>query len=389
MYVPERWIQRILLDKFRIQFRKTDVRRSENIVLDINRDCTRNQKKILVCYLDYDRAAYSLRHNAEHTNAQEMCQIIKVLIDMDFRIDVCDCSNKEAVYEMPENYYDYIFGLGDMFWYAKEHNPNAFTILYMTENPYYVSYQKETERVQYFHERTGRTASLCRTGLFYHEDDEKKADAVVCVGEKTYYNAIQNPVIRVFPSAFKNPLCENPLESREKKNFLVLGVHGFVHKGNDILIEVFQKHKDWNLYLCGTNIDKECKSLGYQRTENIIDCGFVNTGSEKFCNLIKKCMFVLLPSCSEGMSTGLMTCMMHGMIPITMHGNGMDELEQYCLFFENYLIENVEKKLSEVTEMDDVYCRELSGMIYEYANREFTLGRYTENIREAFTQLLK
>ena len=118
MYTSERFIQRFLLEKFRIQFRKVDARRSENIVLDINKDCTAEQKRILVCYLDYGRSSYSLRHNVEHTNSQEMCQIIKVLIDMNFRIDVCDCANKEAIYEMPKNYYDYIFGLGELFWYA-------------------------------------------------------------------------------------------------------------------------------------------------------------------------------------------------------------------------------------------------------------------------------
>ena len=100
MYTSERFIQRFLLEKFRVQFRKVDARRSENIVLDINKDCTAEQKRILVCYLDYGRSSYSLRHNVEHTNSQEMCQIIKVLIDMNFRIDVCDCANKEAIYDV-------------------------------------------------------------------------------------------------------------------------------------------------------------------------------------------------------------------------------------------------------------------------------------------------
>ena len=388
MYTSERFIQRFLLEKFRVQFRKVDARRSENIVLDINKDCTAEQKRILVCYLDYGRSSYSLRHNVEHTNSQEMCQIIKVLIDMNFRIDVCDCANKEAIYEMPENYYDYIFGLGDLFWYAVEHNPEAFSILYMTENPYYISYQYEMERIQYFYKRTGKRIAFCRTGKFYHKDDEKHADAIICVGEKKYYDDIKNPVVRVFPSAFKNPYFENLFENRKKTNFLVLGVHGFVHKGNDLLMEVFQKHKEWNLYMCGTNIDKECRELGYKRTENIIDCGFVNTGSEKFCELLEKCTFVLLPSCSEGMSTGLMTCMRHGLIPVTMHGTGMDELEEYCLFFDDYFVENVERKLAEVVEMEDTVCNRLSKNIYEYANREFTLENYTKNIRMAFKELL-
>lgn len=379
----------MLLEKFRIQFRKTDVRRSENITRNINKDCLVNQPKILICYLDYDRTAYSLQNNMEHTNSQEMCQIIKVLIDMNFCIDVCACDNKEAIYEIPENYYDYILGLGDMFRYAMLHNPTAFSILYMTENPYYISFKYEMERIHYFFERTGKKTTLCRTGKFYHEDDEKQVNAVICVGEKKYFSHLQCEVMRVFPSAFKNSFIENPTEDRKKTNFLVLGVHGFVHKGNDILIEVFQQHKDWNLYMCGTNIEGECKKLGYRLTDNIFNCGFVNTASEDFARLLCKCAYVLLPSCSEGMSTGLMTCMMHGVVPITMHGIGMDELDEYCLFFEDYKIEAVEQKLLEVTVLQENAYKSLSNKIYKYANKEFTLEKYTEHVRDILQKILR
>lgn len=389
MYIPERWIQKVLLHKFHIQFRKTDARRSENAVLNINRDCTKQQKKVLVCYLDYGRASYALSHGQEHTNSQEMCQIIRVLIELDCCIDVCDCSNPEAIGEIAENYYDYIFGLGDMFRYAGEHNPHAHAILYMTENPYDVSYQKEMERIAYFKERTGRTIPLCRSGVYYKQGDEQRADAIVCVGETTYFAKNSKRVIRVMPSAFKNPFTENDFSKRKQTHFLVLGVHGFVHKGNDLLIETFRKHSDWKLYLCGTNIDKECAALGYKRTDNIIDCGFVNTASEQFAKLLQTCTYVLLPSCSEGMSTGLMTCMMHGLIPITMRGTGMDECSRYCMFFEDYRLASIEEKLKEAVSQPKEALEQLSRQIYEYANREFTLEQYTQRMRRALGELIE
>ena len=36
--------------------------------------------------MDYGRTAYSIRHTISHTNLQEMFQLIKVLIDMDFAL---------------------------------------------------------------------------------------------------------------------------------------------------------------------------------------------------------------------------------------------------------------------------------------------------------------
>ena len=149
--------------KCNIQFRKIDPRRSENIVLGINQDCLKEQKKILISYLDYDRTAYSLRHENAHTNLQEMMQMVRVLVYMDFCIDVCGCNNPDAALEMPSDYYDYIIGFGDMFRLAKKRNPKAFTIMYMTENPYYVSKACEQERIDYFFERTGKKITFTRT----------------------------------------------------------------------------------------------------------------------------------------------------------------------------------------------------------------------------------
>ena len=374
--------------KYNIQFRKIDPRRSENIVLGINNDCLRVQKKILVSYLDYDRTAYSLRHEKSHTNLQEMFQIIKVLIDMDFCIDVCACNNKDAELEMPSDYYDYIFGFGDMFRLAKKNNPKAHTIMYMTENPYKFSKSAEQLRINYFYERTGKKISFARTGKFYLEDDELMADAIICLGEKKYYD--NTLTYRVYPSAFKNNMySSNNCENRKITNFLVFGVKGFVHKGNDLLVEVFKKHPEWQLYMCGREINDECKKLGIQLPQNVIDCGFVNVDSDKFLKLAESCPFVLLPSCSEGMSTSLLTCMCHGQIPVTMRGTGLDELGEYCEYFEDYHIDILENKLIELTNKNMKEITEKSNKIYQYANEAFTLENFTNNIKICLEEILK
>ena len=88
---------------------------------------------------------------------------------------------------MPSDYYDYILGFGDMFRLARKRNPKAFAVIYMTENPYAVSYANEQERIDYFYERTHKKIPLSRTGNFYIKGDEDLADAVICLGEKKYF----------------------------------------------------------------------------------------------------------------------------------------------------------------------------------------------------------
>ena len=374
--------------KHNIQFRKVDPRRSENIVLGINCNLLKEQKKILVSYMDYGRTAYSLRHVRAHTNLQELMQMIRVLIDMDFCIDVCACNNEDVTLEMPYDYYDYIIGFGDMFRLAKNRNPKAYSIMYMTENPYTISEERERERIEYFYKRTGKKIDYSRTGKFYLKNDELLADAIICLGEKKYYS--NQLVQRVYPSAFKNSkYVKNSMEKRVSSNFLVFGVKGFVHKGNDLLVEVFRKHPEWKLYMCGGEIEKECRNYGIQLPSNVINCGFVDVESDKFLELVEKCVFVLLPSCSEGMSTSVLTCMRHGMIPVTMRGTGMDELAYYCEFFEDFQICTIEQKLESLRFVDSRELEKYSDRIYMYANDIFTLEMYTEGIKKAFNVIFE
>jgi hypothetical protein len=373
--------------KHNIQFRKMDVRRSENITLGINFDCLKRQKRILISYLDYDRTAYSVRYANGHTNLQEMFQLIKVLIDMDFCIDVCGCNNEDAAREMPSDYYDYILGFGDMFKLAKKKNPKAYTIIYMTENPYTISCAREQERIDYFYERTGKHISFERTGKYYQKNDECGADAIICLGESYYFKT--GNVHRIYPTAFKNEkYISNIHQNKSSANFIVFGVKGFVHKGNDLLVEVFERHPEWKLYMCGNGIEDECKKLAIKLPANVIDCGFVDVNSDKYITLVKQCRFMLLPSCSEGMSTAILTCMRHGIIPVTMKGTGMNEMHEYCEYFEGYQISDIENKLIELASSDNRKLEQWSDKIYKYANDTFTLEKYTNNIRNCLKNIL-
>lgn len=359
----------------------------EQFTADINRDCTKVQKKILLCYLDYARTVRELRQNFGHTNRQEMMQMIKVCIDNDWCIDVCGCNDMFAKEQIRADYYDYILGLGDNFRYAVEKNPNALAIIYMTENPYDISYEKETQRLSYFKERTGRTFHLERTGVYYQKDDEKKADAIICLGDKKYFPE-DKKVIRVWPSALKNPNFAPEFSEKKKTNFMVYGTDGFVHKGNDILVEVFAKHPEWNLYLCGARGSEKAKEAGYQLPPNVHAVGFVDTLSEQFNEIVAKCYYLLLPSCSEAPSTAVLTGMRHGMLPVVSRGIGLDELDAYFEYFSDYHIEAVEDMLERLA-TQDVNERELqekSRTIMEYADTHYRLSDYTNGLREALRQ---
>lgn len=356
----------------------------EQFVSDINRDYTREQKRMLLCYLDYQRTVRELRQNFGHTNRQEMMQIIKVCIERDWCIDICGCNDRNAAECIRADYYDFILGFGEVFRYAEEHNPRALSILYMTENPYDISYARETERIAYFKERTGRNFALERTGVYYQKDDEKKADAVLCLGDESYFPAGKR-VLRIWPSALKNPAFSLDFSQKKRTNFLVYGTDGFVHKGNDILVEIFERHPEWTLYLCGARGEEKAKEAGYRLPPNVHAVGFVDTMSEQFNEIVNKCYYLLLPSCSEAPSTAVLAGMRHGMLPVVSRGIGLDELAEYCVYFEDYHIECVEDLLRQLAEegTEEKILQQRSRNVMEYADAHYRLKDYTESFRRA------
>lgn len=362
----------------------------EQFISDVNRDYTREQKKMLLCYLDYLRTVRELRENFGHTNRQEMMQIVKVCIEMDWSIDICGCNDRNAIEQIQSDYYDCILGFGVTFEYAREHNPKALSILYMTENPYDVSYARETERIAYFKERTGRTFALERTGVYYQKDDEKKADAVICLGDERYFPGGKR-VIRIWPSALKNPTFSLDFSQKKRTDFMVYGTDGFVHKGNDLLVEIFGRHPEWTLYLCGARGEEKAREAGYRLPPNVHAVGFVDTMSEQFNEIVKKCYYLLLPSCSEALSTAVLTCMRHGMLPVVSRGIGLDGLTEYCVYFEDYHIECIENVLWKLTESDagEGQLQECCRRIMEYADVHYRLTDYTQMFRYALQELTK
>lgn len=360
-----------------------DLKPLERFVPDINLDCIGHQKRVLVAYLDYFRTSRDVAGETVHTNRYELFQIINAFIRMNCVIDVCAYDDEEALEIVRSKEYDIIFGMGKVFREAINTHPDSFSILYLTESPYELSLQREQERIDYLYERRNIHWDLYRTGRVFDKDDEKRADAVICMSDTAYLRDIGKPAYRIYPHALHNQKFTNNFAHKKKENFLVLGTAGFVHKGIDILVEVFIKHPDWQLYLCGHDLPVILKKLGYNTPiANIHDCGYVDVHGEKFLMLAEKCVYILLPSCAEGMPTGILTGMRHGMIPIVTEGIGMDVLEQYCMFFEGYKADTVEQNLIQELEIPMEQLQRKSQEIYEFANKQFTLEQFTDDLQD-------
>lgn len=155
-----------------------------NTILYLNHDLLGSQKRILLCYvsplhIDYGKVIYII----PCFTYQPM---IKVLIDMNFSIDICDCNDKHAIVQLSGKQYDYILGFGKVYTELVKRGQCRQSILFITENNPEVVERKYKERVEYFRQRHPHlsiTSAIVRKGYFDKEQFEISDDAIVINSE--------------------------------------------------------------------------------------------------------------------------------------------------------------------------------------------------------------
>lgn len=371
--------------------RRRKIVSQDSVIREINRDFTKNQKKILFCYLDYQYAMTSIRAGATHTNQPRFVQMLKCFIELDLIIDVCACNDEDAIKTLDFLEYDYIFGFGKVFNAACEKNQKAIKIIYMTEDPYYIAEAREKERMAYFKDRHGfwPPQEMVRYGMFYTKGQEENADVIICQGQREHFHHLNKPLYSIVPNAFYNNKFSLPDCKRGNKDFVLFGAAHHIRKGTDILVDVFVKHPEWKLHICEKNVGHALERLGYKKLpDNIIDEGFVDVRSDKLIDVFSKCTYLLLPSCTEAPGSAVLTGMRHGLIPIVMKGIGLDEFDNYCYYFNDFKVETVEKEISRVVNLPEEEILQRGYETYAFANEYFTMEQFTDSFRKIMKEIV-
>lgn len=356
-------------------------------VKNINLDLTKNQKRILISYIEYF-STLNLNDKIGHTNLLESIQIINIFKELGYIIDVVNCNSKESLKFFTCEKYDIIFGFGEVFYEILKLNPNAKKIIYVTENHPKLSLKKEMERNKYFYERTGKKIPLRRSGVYYKDEHFTNIDYAIIMGEIEPFKRYGIPIYNIFPTGFLNQRYifkfRNLEESR--KNFLWLGSNGAVHKGLDLLIEIFQKNPEITLHICGFNSEE--KYLKIPKLKNIINYGRIDIQGDNFLNLVEKCSYIILPSCSEGFSTSITTGMLHSMIPIVCKDTGFNRLNNNVILLEDYKVEYLEKEVLNLSKKSINELKKIHEEVYVYARKNFTIKDFTENFEKIIKEII-
>ena len=123
-------------------------------------------------------------------------------------------------------------------------------------------------------------------------------------------------------------------------------------KGLDILLETFKNLPELELFICAPKEDDFNKV--YEKilndSKNIHFVGFITVAEKKFNNLTKQCGYIILPSCSEGIATSVVSCMRKGIVPITTYESGIDSTD-FGFLIKDLEIEKLKSQLKEISEI--------------------------------------
>ncbi|WP_418791072.1 glycosyltransferase [Phosphitispora sp. TUW77] len=369
-----------------IQDKKKKYRIYQNINADL---AASKQKRVLISYLTEPfETNLSFSH---HTNVNECTQIIKIFINMGYCVDVIHCQDKENLPYILNNQYHVIFGFGNAFYEAVLHNPKAKKVIYLTESHPDFSTMRERERVDYFYKRHGKKIGLTRSELYYKKEYIDIADYGILLGSTTTletYPSLNGRLFVTTPTGLinKNYMYQERDFNKSRKNFIWFGSYGAVHKGLDILIDVFEGLQEITLYICGLYPTEE--RLFSFNNKNIKNLGFVEVNSSQFIELMNKCSFVILPSCSEGMSTSVLTCMNHALIPIVTRETGI-VLKEFGVYLDDYRVEHIAEVVVACSRLDAEELSIQHKKVYQYSRNNFNIKVYTLRLSLILQKLLE
>ena len=208
----------------------------------------------------------------------------------------------------------------------------------------------------------------------------------------TFHPEDRNKITKVTVSASylgENIKKENYVPAQ--KEFLWFFGSGALHKGLDLVLDVFKKNKNFKLNVIGDVKGQPAFWQLYKSElteyENIKYNGFVKPSGEQFKEIIDKCFCFIAPSCSESISTAVATCLQVGLFPILSKNTGID-LPINCGIYLNELSEEeIEKAInishnisSENLESQIKLCQE---MAFNFYSRESFSKSMTNFLKKA------
>lgn len=323
---------------------------------------------------------------------------VKVLNQLGYIVDVIDIDNESFI---PKREYGVWIQHGALnYRHLQKLLPESQLIAYDTGVYWKVFNKKETERFDAFEKRVGFRPEydrLIKNGTDYDLLYDN-AKTIISLGENYTHESFKDTPYSKKLSTLPNAVYLDPKHSAvhrhrqlvsTKRNFVYFSGGGIIHKGLDLVIEVFSRNKNYNLYIAG-EIEEPFLSLYKEQLilPNIHQVGFLKQRTKEFYRVISQCIFNITPSAGEGSPGGVIDMLQYGIIPIVSYESNID-VRGFGFTLENVSIEEIEKTIKMVSTLPDETLKRYSATAIEKSKTTYSPDSHENNLRDILGKILK
>ncbi|MFQ6539996.1 MULTISPECIES: glycosyltransferase [Aphanothece] len=353
-----------------------------------------NNKRALVLWVAEPFSPGFLHSNlARHSNLRRACILVDILGSLGFSVDVTDWMNP-APPQSKE--YQVIIGQGIAFERVCQASKLGVTKIFLaTGADNSQAIRGERRRLRSFGLRTGIVGKLR-----YRRRTDKGpccADFIFVNGNEwvssTYRTKTRAPLSLIANcDVFNAPkIYSLPLQNRDSREFLWFASFGAIHRGLDLLIEIFSDRPDLTLHVVGGIEHEQEFWLAYTdilcRCTNIKFYGFLDISGKVFSGILAKSSAHLFLSASDGSPGAVVTTMQAGLIPIVTRESGID-VSVDGIVLKNVWKGTILQAVNAVSNMTPSELRTRGDRIAEYALKSFNEQRFEETVRGALVKAL-
>lgn len=358
-------------------------------VCNVNR--TNYQKNCLMLYITNPFCGE--KQDDFHQNIRQAREIARLIGEFGYNVDVLQYN---IGYAFLRKKYDLVIDIcpKEKPAYRNALADGAKKIVYFTTSDPEFSNQAELDRIHAAEQRKGVCLQTRRQASLISKTVES-FDCAILIGNaynlRTYSGFNLKNVHLVPNTGYDFHFPFRP-DKKSSTNFIYFGSQGCVHKGLDLLLEIFSEPGfPANLFVCGAFEQEDDFVAAYRKelyhTSNIQSIGFVDIWSDTFRDLVDKCAYTILPSCSEGQAGSITTLMSAGVIPICSRECGFDADEVILLpdcsmgSIRHCVLEYSQKPLS--------WVEEKSRETVTIAEQRFSEKAFSEKMRSALASVLE
>lgn len=354
-------------------------------------------KRVLIAYIT---KPFLSQDRYLHSSFAESKVIAKVFNDLGYIVDIVNYDYGGRVdYEQ----YDIVFGFGPIFTksLSQPTKPNIIRINYGTGTHPQISNQRCLKRLESVRDKKGQY--LLESVRLVEEDylpQTTLANAIVVIGNDytadSYRRFFKGPIYQLPVSYYSfydsKSIIANKDFTTAKQHFLFFTAGGMIHRGLDLLLEFFSQRDDLQLHIC-CPMDFEPKFKKAYAAElrrlNIHYYGFINIKSAIFQELINKCAFTILLSCSEGQSGSVANVMGNGgLIPLLTKEVGYD-INKLGLVINDFSVAAIAPAVQTAINKNNEELAAMSRLAAESAKTQHSIDSFAASFQSAIQEVIK